>query len=124
MLFVDDGFANSYEVKVDLTNPVTFTLTDADGVESTPVTVSQPADADVRFWVDFSSDKFVVGMELAELISTSHTLSSISQMTVAPDSSTVVTASVCSHRGRLSKLLFGLKIVYRCILKYSFCIHR
>ena len=116
MLFVNDGFANSYEVKVDLTNPVTFTLKDADGVQSTPVTVSQPAGTDVRFWVDFSSDKFVVGMELAELLSTSHTLSSISQMTITPDSSTVVTASVCSHRGRLPKLLFVLKIVYRYIL--------
>ena len=109
VLFADDT-KTRYEVQVDLANPVTFTLTNADSSELPPVTVSHSVatDVDISFWVDFSSDEFVVGMGSAELTSASHIAPSISRLVIAPDPATVVTASVCSQRGRFSSRVFAV----------------
>ena len=97
LMFVEDAFENKYVLEVDGLTPLTFALG-----ESPPVVVlgDLPANLDLQFWVDFSSDKFVVGMGSEHLITIDHTITTVSRMIISPGSDTVVTASVCSMRGR------------------------
>ena len=104
LMFVEDAFENKYVLEVDGSTPLTFALG-----ESPPVVVlgDLPANLDLQFWVDFSSDKFVVGMGSEHLITIDHTITTVSRMIISPGSGTVVTASVCSMRGRASQYFNG-----------------
>ena len=100
LTFADNAFENTYVVAVDLSAPVVFALGGPAGHTSVRVAQVLPANVDLKFWVDFSSDKFVVGIGSNVLLTTPHTLTSVSRMTITPDSDTIVTAGVCSKRGK------------------------
>lgn len=104
LLFVGSAFEKLYNLTI-VSSPLDFKLNPpaATHIEVTVADQLQ-ANVDLQFWVDFSSAKFIVGIGSDVLLTTDHTLTSISRMTITPDCSTIVTASVCSMRGRLALL--------------------
>ena len=98
--FTDNGATDKYTVKVDMSVPVTFTLTTPLGDTSDHISQAVPANVDLQFWVDFTSDKFVVGMGTEIVLEISHLLIYGSQMSIIPSGSTIVSATVCSKRGK------------------------
>ena len=101
LAFIQADKTFDYRLTVDASsNPITFTLkpTSASAIVASlahPLSKS----VDLQFWVDFSSDKFAVGVGSETLINTPHTIPTLSQMIIDPEDGTFVTASVCSRRG-------------------------
>jgi hypothetical protein len=101
LTFVGEAFVHKYVVEVDLSTPVTFKLLTPSS-RSVTVPHNLAANEKLQFWVDFSSVVFVVGMGTSALISLSHSIQTVSRMTITPGITTTVTASVCSKRGKTS----------------------
>ncbi|XP_028406520.1 polycystin-1-like isoform X2 [Dendronephthya gigantea] len=90
-----------YRLTVDASlNPIKFTLKPS-GVSEIVANLAYPLSktVDLQLWVDFSSDKFVVGVGSETLATTPHTISTLSQMIFSPEDGTFVNAGFCSQRG-------------------------
>lgn len=93
-----DAVANSYTVILKRSSHIEISV-EAPGVSLGPHTlnIDLKADVDFQLWVDFSTDKFAVGVGSEVIHTTDLNHPTVSQLVI--ESTTTVTATVCGKRG-------------------------